>query len=145
MTPPQVNARLNMFSSPVISLFRAVIGFLFALHGASIVLGWPLNYRMATGSWPGWWAGIIELVTGLLVLVGLLTRPAAFLASGTMAVAYFWQHQPYALWPIDPTQNAMRQPMGGGELAILFCFAFFLILFIGPGNIAIDSLVRRRR
>jgi putative oxidoreductase len=145
MTSPTLNARLNTYSPPVVSLFRAVVGFLFAVNGSSIVVGWPLNYRMSAGMWPGWWAGIIELVTGLLVLVGLFTRPAAFLASGTMAVAYFWQHQPYTLWPIDPTQNAMRQPMGGGELSILFCFAFFLILFIGPGSIALDSVFRRRR
>ena len=142
MTSPTVRARLNTFSPPVVSLFRAVIGFLFALHGSMILFSWPLAMPMQThvGDWPGWWAGLIEFITGLLVMVGLFTRPAAFVASGTMAVAYFWQHQPHALWPFD-------QSMGGnnGELAILFCFSFFLILFIGPGSIAVDSLLRRKR
>jgi putative oxidoreductase len=142
MTSPSIDARLNSASSAVISLFRAVVGFLFALHGAMILFSWPLAMPIQThvGDWPGWWVGLIEFVTGLLVMVGLLTRPAAFLASGTMAVAYFWQHQPHALWPFD------RQ-MGGnsGELAILFCFSFFLIVFIGPGSIALDSVLRRKR
>jgi putative oxidoreductase len=142
MTSPTLNARLNTYSPPVVSLFRAVIGFFFALHGSMILFSWPLAMPMQThvGDWPGWWAGWIEFVTGLLVMVGLFTRPAAFLASGTMAVAYFWQHQPHALWPFNKS-------MGGnnGELAILFCFSFFLILFIGPGSIALDTLLRRKR
>jgi putative oxidoreductase len=142
MTSPSLDARLSTSSSPVISLFRAVIGFLFALHGAMTLFNWPLAISMhvQVGAWPVWWSGLIEFVTGLLVMVGLFTRPAAFLASGTMAVAYFWQHQPNALWPFD-------KQIGGnnGELAILFCFSFFLILFIGPGSIAVDTLLRRRR
>jgi len=141
MTSPSLDSRLDTSSSPVISLFRVVIGFLFALHGAMVLFNWPLAMPMVThvGDWPGWWAGLIEFVTGLLVMVGLFTRPTAFLASGTMAVAYFWQHQPKALWPFDAT-------IGGnnGELSILFCFSFFLLVFIGPGNIAIDSLLRRK-
>jgi len=141
MTSTSLDSRLDTSSSPVISLFRVVIGFLFALHGAMVLFNWPLAMPMVThvGDWPGWWAGLIEFVTGLLVMVGLFTRPAAFLASGTMAVAYFWQHQPKALWPFDAT-------IGGnnGELSILFCFSFFLLVFIGPGNIAIDSLLRRK-
>ena len=142
MTSPSLDSRLNTSSSAVISLFRVVIGFLFAVHGAMVLFSWPLAMPMVThvGDWPGWWAGLIEFVTGLAVMVGLFTRPAAFLASGTMAVAYFWQHQPHALWPFDAT-------MGGnnGELSILFCFSFFLLVFIGPGSVAIDSLVRRKR
>jgi len=141
MTSTSLDSRLDTSSSPVISLFRVVIGFLFALHGAMVLFNWPLAMPMVThvGDWPGWWAGLIEFVTGLLVMVGLFTRPAAFLASGTMAVAYFWQHQPKALWPFDAT-------IGGnnGELSILFCFSLFLLVFIGPGSIAIDSLLRRK-
>ena len=141
MTSTSLDSRLDTSSSPVISLFRVVIGFLFALHGAMVLFNWPLAMPMVTrvGDWPGWWASLIEFVTGLLVMVGLFTRPAAFLASGTMAVAYFWQHQPKALWPFDAT-------IGGnnGELSILFCFSFFLLVFIGPGSIAIDSVLRRK-
>jgi putative oxidoreductase len=140
MTSPSLDARLSGSSSLVISLFRAVVGFLFTLHGSMIVFGWPLDMTTPVGMWPGWWAGLIEFVTGLLVMLGLFTRPAAFLASGNMAVAYFWQHQPHALWPFGPTVGG-----NGGELAILFCFSFFLILFIGPGSIAVDTLVHRKR
>jgi putative oxidoreductase len=145
MTSPSLDARLSTSSSPVISLFRIVVGLLFALHGAMILFGWPLDMTAPVGTWPGWWAGLIEFVTGLLVMVGLFTRPAAFLASGNMAVAYFWQHWPFnegkkLFWPFD-----YRLGGNGGELAILFCFSFFLILFIGPGSIAVDTLLRRRR
>ncbi len=144
MTSASLDARTSRYFPVVVSLFRAVFGFLFALHGAAIIFGWPINYKMPVGDWPAWWAGLIEFVTGLLVMLGLFTRPAAFLASGTMAVAYFWQHQPYALWPIDPAQNAQGGG-GGGELAILYCLAFFLLVFIGPGSIAIDSVRLRQR
>jgi putative oxidoreductase len=140
MTSPSLDSRLNTSSSAVISLFRVVIGFLFAVHGAMILFGWPLDMKLPVGTWPGWWASLIEFVTGLLVMVGLVTRPAAFLASGTMAVAYFWQHQPHALWPFDTSIGG-----NGGEPAILFCFSFFLLVFIGPGSVAVDSLVHRKR
>lgn len=144
MTSPNLDARLNVHSPRVISVFRIVVGLLFALHGSMILFGWPLNMKMPAWNWPFWWVGLIEFVTGLLVLVGFFTRPAAFLASGTMAVAYFWQHWPFndgpkRFWPF-------AGDLGGnnGELAILFCFSFLLILFIGPGPYAIDSNRRRR-
>ena len=107
----RLDARLHQFSSPVLGIFRIVIGLLFALHGTGKVFGWPATKMGAipTGTWPYWYAGVIELVVGLLVLLGLFTRLAALLGSGTMAFAYFTEHQPNGLWPI---QN-------GGELAAL--------------------------
>jgi putative oxidoreductase len=141
-----LDTRLNSYSPAVVSLFRAVFGFLFAAFGSSKLFGWPIALGpIPVGTWPVWYAGVIELVTGLLVLVGLFTRIAAFIASGEMAVAYFWQHQPYGLWPIDPTQNATGQPIGGGLPSVLFCFAFFLLVFTGPGAYALDSMRRRVR
>jgi putative oxidoreductase len=131
-----LNLRLARFAPAVLSLFRLVYGLLFAAYGSRSLFGWPVPSPVTIpfGSWPGWYAGLIEVVTGLLIAVGLFTRPAAFLASGQMAVAYFWIHQPKALWPVsDP-------PAGnGGSLAILFCFAFFLIVFIGGGSYSIDA------
>ncbi|HUO38915.1 MAG TPA: DoxX family protein, partial [Mycobacterium sp.] len=100
MTTPDLENRLNTYSPAVLSIFRIVIGFLFMSHGTATLFGWPIATQLPVGQWPGWWAALIEFVTGLLVLVGLFTRAAAFLACGTMAVAYFWQHQPKALWPI---------------------------------------------
>lgn len=147
MTMRNLDARLNPYGQPVLSLFRAVFGFLFAAFGSSKLFAWPVDFgfgAIPAGTWPDWWAGLIELVVGLLILFGLFTRIAAFIASGEMAVAYFWQHQPYALWPIDPTQNSFGQPVGGGLPAVLFCFAFLLLVFTGPGAYAVDTMLQRR-
>ena len=134
--------RLARYAPAVLSLFRLVYGLLFAGSGSVILFSWPGHptWPVHVGAWPGWYAGLIELVTGLLIAAGLFTRAAAFIASGQMAVAYFWMHQPRALWPIgDP-------PAGnGGTLAILFCFGFFLLVFIGGGSYSIDALRGKAR
>ena len=131
-----VESRLNSYSPAVLSLFRVVFGFLFLSFGTSHVFNWPVAFNVPTGSWPVWYAGIIEVVTGVLITLGLFTRAAAFLASGHMAVTYFWQHQPHGLWPIVGPQMGGN----GGLPAILFCFAFFLLVFTGPGAFALDSM-----
>ncbi|MCH9721182.1 MAG: DoxX family protein [Actinomycetia bacterium] len=124
-----IDARLDRFSVPVLGIFRIVIGLLFALHGTAKLFGWPAGKSGAVpfGTWPFWWAGLIELVVGLLVALGLFTRVAALLGSGTMAFAYFTEHQPEGFLPI---QN-------GGELSVLYCFAFLLIAFAGAGAFAV--------
>ena len=139
----KVDSRLNSYAPAVLSLFRAVFGFLFATFGSSTLFDWPIAFGVPTGNWPAWYAGVIELVTGLLIMFGLFTRIAAFVASGNMAVAYFWQHQPHALWPIVGPEKGGN----GGLPAILFCFAFFLLVFTGPGAYALDAMRggRRRR
>jgi putative oxidoreductase len=135
-----LNQRLDRCAPVVLSLFRLVYGFLFAGYGSMLLFGWPVRTVSPEdiGAWPGWYAGVIELVTGLLVGVGLFTRAAAFVASGHMAVAYFWMHQEHALWPIGD-----RPAGNGGTPAILFCFGFFLLVFVGGGRYSIDA--RRRR
>jgi putative oxidoreductase len=131
-----LHARLNPHAPAVLSLFRIVFGLMFTLNGTMKLFGWPVGPAAAVGNWPFWWAGLIELVTGLLIAVGLFTPIAALIAAGEMAVAYFWLHQPNALWPIDP-QN-------GGEFAILYCFGFLLLVFTGPGVFALDAMSGRR-
>jgi putative oxidoreductase len=129
--------RLDAFSPAVLGIFRIVIGLLFAMHGTVKLFGWPMELKGGTtpfGQWPYWWAGVIEVAVGLLLMLGLFTRPAAILGSGTMAYAYFTAHQPKGLWPI---QN-------GGEPATLFCFAMLLIAFAGAGAFAVDTLIRQR-
>ena len=81
------------------------------------------------GTWPLWWAGLIEVVLGALITIGLFTRIAAFIIVGEMAVAYFWMHFPKGFWPYP-------DPMGGngGEVAILYCFGFLLLATIGAGS-----------
>ena len=125
------------YAPQLYALFRIVAGFLFLLHGAQKILG--LFGGMGGGTAPmlslPWFAGIIELVGGTLVMIGLFTRPAAFVASGEMAVAYFMVHQPQGGWPI---QNQ-------GELAALYCFAFLYIAARGAGVWSADGAMRRTR
>ncbi|GAA3934829.1 DoxX family protein [Actinomadura viridis] len=132
--------RADRFAEPVLALFRAVTGFLFMIHGVASVFG-VLGGNRGTGraiefaAWPGWWAAVIQLVCGALVLSGLFTRVAAVLASGSMAYAYFVVHQPDGLLPLR----------NGGEAAAMYCWAFLLIAVLGPGAWALDSLRARRR
>ncbi|MET8172144.1 DoxX family protein [Streptomyces clavifer] len=130
--------RLDKAQPYALGLFRAVIGFLFACHGAASLFG-VLGGAMGggtvpAGTWPGWYAAVIQLVGGTLVTLGLGTRLAAFIASGSMAYAYFKVHQPESLFPL---QN-------GGEASALFCWAFLLLVFTGPGALAVDRLFSSR-
>lgn len=115
------------------ALMRVVVGLLFAVHGAQKLFG-VLGGKVMTGNPLMLTAGIIEFVGGLLIAVGLLTRIAAFLASGEMAVAYFKVHAPQGFWPI---QNQ-------GELAVLYCFVFLFIAAYGGGIYSLDHALRRR-
>jgi putative oxidoreductase len=118
---------LSRFAEPSYALFRIVFGLLFAPHGAMKLFGvlLPPDYPAhETKMWSQEWVGgVIELVCGLAIAIGFQTRSAAFLASGTMAVAYFQFHQPRGALP---TQN-------GGEMAVLYCFAFLFIAAKGSG------------
>ncbi|MBN3456885.1 DoxX family protein [Mycobacterium sp. DSM 3803] len=132
-----LDARLTSISPAVVSLFRIVFGFLFAIHGASKLFAWPVGSGSGAtpvGTWPYWYAGVIELVLGLLIMVGLFTRIAAFISSGEMAFAYFTQHQPKGLLPLE----------NGGELAVLYCFGFLLLAAIGGGAYALDAVRGKR-
>ena len=92
-----LDTRLAGYHSPVLSAFRIIFGLLYTLHGSQKLFGWPVAAPGGTaevGSFPFWWAGLIELVLGILITVGFFTRIAAFIASGEMAFAYFYQHWP---------------------------------------------------
>ncbi|MDF5753668.1 DoxX family protein [Spongiactinospora sp. TRM90649] len=130
---------LDRYSGPTLSLFRIVTGLFFFTHGLASLFGVFGGHRgtgqvVAFGAWPNWWAAIIELVCGGLVLTGLFTRLAATLASGTMAYAYFTVHAPQGLIPV---QN-------GGELAAMFSWSFLIIAVLGPGTWALDTLIHRK-
>ncbi|MEV4002171.1 DoxX family protein [Actinomadura sp. NPDC049753] len=131
---------MDRLGGPVLGLFRAVMGLLFLCHGTASLFGVlggnrGSGHAVALAAWPGWWAALIQLVCGALVLAGLFTRPAALLASGSMAYAYFTVHQPHALLPLR----------NGGESAAMFCWAFLLIAVLGPGAGALDALLAGRR
>nr|WP_322974446.1 DoxX family protein [Actinacidiphila epipremni] len=134
-----MDKRIDAARPYLLSLFRMVVGLLFACHGASTVLGLfggPDGGRPDTGAWPGWWAGLIQLVCGILVFVGIGesgTRVAAVLGSGSMAYAYFTVHQKHALWPIE----------NGGEPSVMFCWSLLLIAALGPGAWSLGRVTAR--
>ncbi|MCC3777300.1 DoxX family protein [Streptomyces sp. UNOB3_S3] len=138
-TEATLSARLDAARPYALSLFRVVVGLLFACHGAASlfgILGGAAGSNGGTipaGTWPGWYAAVIQLVAGVLVLLGAGTRSAAFIASGSMAYAYFDVHQSMALWPI---QN-------GGEASAMFAWAFLLLVFTGPGALSVDRFFGR--
>ncbi len=118
------------------SLLRIVAGLLFIGPGGMKLLGWFGGMPPGVSMTPLLYAaGVIELVGGVLILLGLFTRPVAFLASGEMAFAYFIGHFPHGFWPI---QNH-------GEPAVLFCFIYLFLWGNGPGPISLDHLMARRR
>ncbi|MEU5139555.1 DoxX family protein [Streptomyces sp. NPDC021139] len=132
--------RLNSATAQpyVLGLFRMVVGLLFACHGAAslfgVLGGAAGGGTIDAGTWPGWYAAVIQLVGGGLVLLGLGTRAAAVISSGSMAYAYFKVHQPGALWPME----------NGGEASVMFCWAFLLLAFTGSGAFGLDRLLARR-
>ena len=136
-----LDTRLAGYHSPVLSAFRIIFGLLYTIHGSQKLFGWPVAAPgpIAVGDWPLWWAGLIEFVLGIMITLGFMTRIAAFIASGEMAFAYFYQHWP----PLKGGETASFWPIeNGGELAIMFCFAFLLIATTGAGTASVDA--RRR-
>ena len=128
--------RLTQYAPIMLSVLRIIAGLLFLEHGTQKFLSFPAG-EMAGGGWalahPAHYAGIIELVAGALIALGLLTRPAAFIASGTMAVAYWLAHAPQNPFPVN----------NGGDAAILYCFVFLYFVFAGPGPWSLDARLRR--
>ena len=124
---------LGRYHSTLLSIFRVVVGLLFMQHGAQKLFGWFGGIDGAGGSagLVGMMgvAGVLEFFGGLLIVLGLLTRPVAFLLSGQMAVAYFMAHAPQGAVPV----------LNGGELAALYAFAFLYLVAAGPGRLSLDA------
>ena len=125
---------LSSFSSQAYALMRIVVGFLFLWHGVQKLFGFPPGMPAGVPAYIIYGAGPIELICGALVMIGLFTRAAAFLASGQMAVAYWIAHGTMALLPI---QN-------NGELAVLYCFVFLFISTQGSGIWSVGAAQNRR-
>jgi putative oxidoreductase len=122
-----------------LSLLRIIAGFLFTFHGAQKLFGLfggmgGHGAQAPVLSLP-WFAAILEFFGGLLMVLGLFTRPVAFILSGEMAFAYFRVHAPRAFWPIANM----------GELAVLYCFIFLYFSAAGAGPISVDWMIGRRR
>ncbi len=122
------------FADITLSLLRVVSGALFMQHGAQKLFGvLGREEAVAVVSLMGL-AAALELVGGLAIVLGLYTRPVAFILSGEMAAAYFMAHFPQAFWPI----------MNRGELAVLYCFVFLFFVAAGGGSYSLDGLVRKK-
>jgi len=129
---------LRSLEPRALSLLRIIVGFTYTLHGLQKLFGafGGLGGQGGTAAFGSliWTAGVLECFGGLLILLGLLTRPVAFLLCGQMAVAYFRSHAPRGFWPI----------LNGGELAVLYCFVFLYLCIAGPGSVSLDRLIRKK-
>jgi putative oxidoreductase len=121
--------RLSAYAPQALSVLRIIAALLFLAHGTQKLMGFPSSEFAPPMFSIFWFAGVIEIVTGILIGIGLFTRPAAFIASGTMAVAYWMVHAPGNFFP---TNN-------GGDAAILFCFVFLFLVFAGPGVWSVEK------
>jgi putative oxidoreductase len=118
-------------------LLRIVTGFLFMHHGAQKLFGWFGGFGGPGGTAPlvsqFGLAGVLEFFGGIAIMLGLFTRPIAFILAGEMAVAYFQAHFPHSPWPI----------VNHGEPPVLFCFIFLFLFGNGSGGFSLDALMRR--
>lgn len=120
----------------ILSVMRIVTGFLFMQHGGQKILGFPAPARSEFDLFSlSGVAGSLELFGGFLIVIGLFTRPTAFVLSGLMAFAYFIAHAPRGFWPI----------LNGGELAAMYCFVFLYLSIAGAGEWSIDQIRAGRR
>ena len=145
---------LDAWSPKILSLLRIVTGLVFLQHGTQKILHFPAALAPPPGAggaaraaaagaakaapslagmlapYSGW----LELIGGILMVIGLFSRPVAFLLSGEMAIAYFTAHMPRAPFPI----------LNGGDLAVMFCFVFLYLFFAGPGPISVDGTMKKK-
>lgn len=129
---------LSKYGDVVFAILRVVVGLLFALHGAQKVFG-VLDGTVPPFLSQKWIGGAIELVGGVLIAIGWWTRPAAFLSSGTMAVAYIQFHWKGAL------DERFLPIVNRGELAVVYAFLFLYIACVGAGRWSVDAHLGRRR
>lgn len=127
---------LDQWRPVMLSVLRIIAGLELMQHGTAKWLGFPAvpQFANTTAASLSGVAGLLELVIGALFVIGLFTRPAAFLLSGLMAAAYFIAHAPKGFFPI----------LNGGELAALYCFVFLYFVFAGPGPLSADALLSRQ-
>ena len=128
----------SKYTEWALTLLRIVTGFLLMPHGAQKLFGWfgGMGGGGASAAFPGllWFAGALEFFGGLGILLGIFTRPIAFVLSGFMAVAYFMAHAPQGFLPL----------LNRGELAVLYCFIFLLLAAAGGGPYTLKRLWQKR-
>ena len=119
----------------VFSILRIMVGPLFMQHGLVKLFGFPTGAGFPAFLSQTWFEGVIEMIGGGLIVIGLFTRWAALITSGEMAIGYFMVHAPKSFFPY----------VNGGNLAILYCFVFFYLVFAGPGPISLDALLWKKK
>jgi putative oxidoreductase len=131
-----LTSRLTSWSPQILSVLRIAVSLLFMQHGTVKLLNYPPvdDYQFPELFSLRFFAGILELFGGALLLLGLFTRPVAFILSGQMAVAYFLVHAPRDFFPIA----------NGGTLAAIYCFVFFYLVFAGGGAWSLDAVRGQR-
>ncbi len=120
----------SAFAPRMLSVLRIMSALIFLAHGTQKLLGFPAHPNPPAMWSLSWTAGLIELVGGVLLALGLWTRPVAFILSGEMAFAYFIAHAPRSFFPV----------LNGGDAAILYCFVFLYMAFAGGGPWSLDAL-----
>lgn len=130
-----MNSFLENWSPRALSVLRIIIGFLFLFHGTQKLFNYPPKEGFTAAAGLMLFAGILEVGGGVLFLIGLLTRPVAFILCGMMAVAYFMAHASGGFLPI----------VNRGESAVLYCFVFFYFMFSGGGAWSLDNLIGRNK
>jgi putative oxidoreductase len=126
----------SSLESFALGLLRIVAGFTFTLHGLQKTVGafGGLGGHSAAPFSMMWYAGILETIGGPLILLGLFTRPVAFVLCGEMAVAYFMVHIHMGPWPLT----------NGGEITVIYCFFFLYLVVAGAGGLSLDRMVRKK-
>ncbi|MFB9264296.1 DoxX family protein [Bradyrhizobium erythrophlei] len=119
----------------ILSILRVVLGLILLQYGLAKLFGWPAVKMFEDLKLLSLWsiAGMFELVGGTLLILGLFTRPAAFILSGEMAAAYFIEHFPVSIFPV----------LSDGDLAVSLCFTFLYLSFAGGGPWSLDAAMRK--
>jgi putative oxidoreductase len=126
---------MSRWAPQLLSVMRIIVGFTFLAHGTQKLFAFPPPATALPPMTGMWFAGALEFVGGVMLMIGLFTRPVAFILSGMMAVAYFYAHAGQGFWPI----------VNKGELAVVYCFVFLYLSAAGGGPWSLDAILARRR
>jgi putative oxidoreductase len=134
MNESGITHRWRSWAPYLLSILRIIVAFLFMQVGSAKLFAFPAAVMPGGGTAPAgslpWVAGMLEVFGGALLLVGLFTRPVAFILSGEMAVAYFLAHAPHGFWPV----------LNQGAPAVFYCFVFLYLSAAGAGAWSVDAL-----